>query len=172
MRRVASARKKGVKTNENPDFKASVAETPHLEKGWKPGLQALRAEDRPHIEPEDTRQLRGSVDIDTALAQSEPNANRWDFAIGYQHSDRRKEVIYWTELHTASDSEVKVVIRKAQWLLNWLGNDGKRLNQFERDIVWVSSGPTTFTLTSPQRKQMSAAGLMHVGSKLRIRNAR
>lgn len=139
---------------------------------WCAGLQALRAEDKPHIEAEDTRKLRGSVDVDTALQRADPNANRWDFGIAYQHTDRDSEVVYWTELHTASDSEVKVVIAKVRWLLGWLKNGGHELEPFERDIVWISSGSTTFTLTSPQQKQMAAAGLRHVGSKLRIRNQR
>lgn len=151
-------------------FAEAVAATPHLENAWEPGLQALRAEDRPHVEAEDTRKLRGGADVDTALQQIYPNANRWDFAIAHQHTDRSDEVIYWTEMHTASDSEVKVVIKKAEWLRGWLVSGVNPLNAFEREIIWVSSGVTTFTLTSPQRKQMSAAGLRHVGLKLRIRN--
>ena len=153
-------------------FREAVGNTPHLENAWQEGLQALRAEDKPHIEAEDTRKLRGSVDVDTALQRIEPQANRWDFGIGYQHSDRQRDVVYWTELHTASDSEVRVVIAKAQWLLGWLKGDSKTLAAFERDIVWVSSGATSFTLTSPQKKQMAAAGLRHTGLKLRIRNER
>jgi len=153
-------------------LKEDVGRTPHLENAWQPGLQALRAEDKPHIGTDDTRRLTGSADIDTALMKIHPNANRWDFAIGYQHSDREDEVVYWTELHTASDGEVKVVIAKAQWLLGWLKADGMALAKYEREIVWVSSGATTFTLTSPQKKQMAAAGLRHTGLKLRIRNQR
>jgi hypothetical protein len=42
------------------------------------------------------------------------------------------------------------------------------LAEFERDIVWVSSGATTFTLTSPQKKRMAEVGLKQVGGKLRI----
>lgn len=153
-------------------FKEAVGKTKHLETAWQPGLQALRAEDKPHIEAEDTRRFCGSADLDTALQKIEPQANRWDFAIGYQHTDRKNEVIYWTELHTASDGEFKVVIAKAQWLLGWLKGGGKVLAGFEREIVWVSSGATSLTLTSPRQKQMAAAGLRHVGSRLQIRNQR
>ena len=81
-------------------------------------------------------------------------------------------MIYWTELHTASDAQVKVVIAKTRWLLDWLSGEGKPLAGFEREIVWVSSGATSFTRGSPQQKQMAAAGLRHVGSKLHIRNQR
>jgi len=161
MGRKRPARKK-------PDFKTAVERTPNLANAWQAGLQALRAEDRPHVIVEDTRMLRGSVDVDGALARHQPNANRWDFAIGYQHSDRTCEVIYWAEMHTANDSQIEKVIAKAKWLRDWLRVEGRLLAEFECDIVWVSSGPTTFTGHSPRAKQMAAAGLRHVGSKLRI----
>lgn len=154
------------------NFKDAVAAIPTLAGRYRKGLQALRAQDGLHIDAEDTRKLTGSVDVDSALKQIEPNANRWDFAIAYQHTNRSAEVIYWTELHTASDSEVKVVIRKAVWLRGWLKADGKKMAAFERDIVWISSGPTSFQLTGPQRKQMAQAGLRHAGGRLRICNKR
>ena len=132
----------------------------------------MRAEDRPHVETQDTRQLRGSADIDAALLRKEPQANRWDFGIGYQHQDRTEEVIYWTEMHTASDSEVSVVIKKAQWLVKWLKSSAPKLKAFENDIIWVSSGATSLTLSNPKQKQMALVGLRHVGSKLRIKNKR
>jgi hypothetical protein len=155
-------------------FKEAVEKTPQLKNAYQVGLQALRAEDKPHIEAEDTRRLTGSVDVDTAYQKIDPQANRWDFGIAYQHTNRKAEVVYWVETHTASDAEVKVVIKKALWLLAWLKGDGALLDRsdFERDIVWVSSGATTFTLTSPQKKQMAQAGLLHAGGRLRIRNER
>lgn len=153
-------------------FKEAVQATPHLQNAYRVGLQALRAEDRPHIDAEDTRQLRGSVDVDTALRPVDPDGNRWDFGIAYKHSNRRDEVIYWAELHTASDSQVSVVIKKAQWLVTWLRGQGASLARFERDIVWVSSGATRFTLSSPQQKQMAQVGLRSSGKTLRIPNKR
>lgn len=153
-------------------FKAAVEKTPNLENAWRAGLQALRAEDKPHIEAQDTRKLTGSVDVDAALLHAEPNANRWDFGIAYQHTNRDAEVIYWVELHTASDSQVSVVIRKAQWLINWLKNEGRALAAFERDIVWVSSGATSFTPSATKLKQMSQLGMRPCGTILRIRNNR
>ena len=154
------------------NFKKAVEDTPGLKDAYRLGLQALRAEDRPHIEAEDTRRLTGSVDVDAAYLPVDVYGNRWDFGIAYQHTNRKAEVAYWVETHTASDSQVKVVIKKARWLLNWLRGEGKGLAEFEKDILWVSSGATTFTLSAPQKKQMAQAGLQHAGAKLRIRNER
>lgn len=153
-------------------FKEAIARIPTLKNAWCPGLQALRPEDKPHIEPEDPRKLTGSVDIDAAYRKLMPQSNRWDFGIAFQHTNRKGEMIYWVELHTASDSQVKVVIKKVEWLLEWLKNDGKALASFEREIIWVSSGVTAFTRSSPQRKLMAQAGLQHVGAKLRIPSKR
>ena len=153
-------------------FRDAVQQTPGLESAYCEGLQALRARDREHIVPEDPRQLGGSVDIDTAYQKADPQANRWDYGIAYQHSNRDEEVVYWVEIHTASTSEVSVVLRKLAWLRAWLKETGHLLDAFERDFVWVSSGSTDFILTAPQKKQMALAGLRQVGNRLRIPNNR
>lgn len=153
-------------------FEIAVRKTRYLENAYKNGLKALRAEDRIHIDAENTRQLRGSVDIDTANRTADPSGNRWDFGIAYRHSNRDADVVYWVKTHTASDSQVSVVLKKADWLLQWFKGHGKYLATFEKDILWVSSGRTTFTLSSPQRKQMAALGLRPCGGKLRIRDLR
>ena len=153
-------------------FRQALEQTPHLAGSWCAGLQALRAEDRPHIRVEDTRRLTGSGDIDAAYQPSQPNANRWDFAIGYKHTNRKEEVIYWVETHTASDSEVSVVIRKATWLLSWLRADGHLLAAFERDIYWVASGRTKFTPSATKLKQLALMGVKFAGSTLHISNNR
>jgi hypothetical protein len=150
----------------------AATQTPHLTEAWKPGLEALRTRDRPHVEAQDTRSLSGSADLDSALQEQEPTAHRWDFAIGYVHTNRTLECIYWVEIHTATDREVNVVLNKLRWLKQWLKGDGKKLAQFERDFVWVSSGATSFTLTSPQQKQFAVLGLQHKGRVLRIPDSR
>ena len=143
---------------------------PDLKGKWERGLRALRSEDRPHIKVADTRKITGSVDLDTALMQlpEHAQANRWDFAIGYQHEDRDTECLYWVELHTASDSEVDVVLRKLRWLRKWLESDGQPMNGFERDFVWVSSGRTDYTLNGPQRRLFADLALRQTGGTLRI----
>jgi hypothetical protein len=153
-------------------FRDALAQTPNLEKAWQHGLQALRAEDRRHIKPEDPRRLGGSADIDAALLEKEPQANRWDFAIGYQHSNRREECIYWVETHTGSDEQIQVVLKKLEWLKNWLRRDGRPLARFERDIIWISSGHTRFTKGSAQVKILAQKGLIYAGAILRILNQR
>jgi hypothetical protein len=153
-------------------FKKAVGATDHLANAWRPGLQALRANDRNHVSAEDTRRLKGSVDIDGALQAQHPHANRWDFAIGYRHSNRQQDCIYWLEIHTANDEETEVVLRKLAWLQQWLASEGRPLKDFECDFIWVSSGSTSFTLTAPQVKRFAELGLQQRGRVLRIRDKR
>ena len=65
-------------------FKQAVEKTELLDGAYRPGLQVLRAEDKPHIHPEDPRRLTGSIDLDSACQRADPHGNRWDFGIGYQ----------------------------------------------------------------------------------------
>ncbi len=149
-------------------FKDAVEKTSGLENAWRAGLKALRTRDKPHIRAEDTHSLKGSVDLDSAYMAAEPNANRWDYAIAYRHTNREEDVVYWVELHSGNDSEINVVIKKAQWLIYWLKNTGTKLNKLEKDILWVSSGSTRLSPSAPQRKRMAEVGLRQVGSTLRI----
>ena len=153
-------------------FEESVKGTPNLKGAFKAGLQALHPNDRAHVIVGDGRRLRGSVDVDAALRHVDPNANRWDFAVAYKHTNRQTEVVYWVEFHRASDSEFGTVIKKAKWLLDWLKGEGKLLNRFESDLLWVSTGRTSLTLTAPQVRQMALVGLQAIGSTLRIVNGR
>ncbi|NJL18958.1 MAG: ATP-binding protein [Bdellovibrionaceae bacterium] len=153
-------------------FQKAVDKIPQLNGAFKAGMEALRSRDASHINAEDTRKICGSIDLDAAYTPVDPHGNRWDYGIAYQHINRRKEVVYWVETHTADTSEFKVVIRKARWLLNWLKADGRPAATLERDIYWVASGATKLSLGAPQRRQMAEVGLQYAGSVLRIRNRR
>jgi hypothetical protein len=76
------------------------------------------------------------------------------------------------EIHTANDKEISVVLDKLRWLKLWLKGEGRRLAFFEHDFIWISSGATSFTLSSPQQKQFAVLGLHHKGRVLRIPDQR
>jgi hypothetical protein len=151
-------------------FKEVVEATPNLQGKWMAGLGALRAQDKPHVDPEDTSttRLRGSVDIDTAWLLLDPHGNRWDFAIGYQHANRSGEFIYWVETHTGSDGNIKVMLKKLAWLKTWLAGAGKQLAKFDKLFVWAPSGATSFTKGATQVKSLADQGLFYTGKALRI----
>jgi hypothetical protein len=110
--------------------------------------------------------------VETALRHREPQANRWDFAIGYRHTNQREDSVYWVETHTGSDDQIKVVLKKLEWLKNWLKGDGQHLDKFEGDRIWVSSDHTLFTKGSTQVKMLAQKGLIYAGATLQIRDVR
>jgi hypothetical protein len=134
---------------------------------WQPGLRALRAQDRTKIAPENTRKLKGSVDLDTQLLQQCPQANRWDFGIAYEHAGNVGEVVYWVETHTGSTREVKTVLKKYHWLRAWLNRHA--LGDLESEFVWVFSGANEILKHSPQARSLAEAELP-TRARLEIRN--
>ncbi len=144
-------------------FKQAVLGTADLKGAWRAGLQALRPADKQHVKAENPSRLTGSVDVDATLKKKYANDPRWDYAIGHQLKNRKDEIVYWVEVHPASDGEIKVVVAKLHWLKDWLRDKAPQLHSMRREYIWVSSGKTSFTLTSPQQKQLAVLGLQHKG---------
>jgi hypothetical protein len=65
---------------------------------------------------------------------------------------------------------VKAVLAKLTWLKRWLRESAPRLQSMRKVFVWVSSGKTSFTLSSPQQKQFALLGLRHQGRVFKIPN--
>jgi hypothetical protein len=151
-------------------FKNAVEATPDLKGAWRGGLQALPGADTQHVDAEDPRRLAGSVDVDSALAGKYPNDPRWDYGIGHRPTNVTGEMVYWIEIHPASSGEVKAVLAKLTWLKRWLRESAPRLQSMRKVFVWVSSGKTSFTLSSPQQKQFALLGLRHQGRVFKIPN--
>lgn len=151
-------------------FREAVEITPSLGQGWQKGLAALRSVDRERVHAEDTRRLKGSVDLDSTLKSTLPNDPRWDYGIGYHHTNLRADTVYWVEVHPASDGEIKVVLKKLAWLKQWLCESAPKLKSMRREFIWISSGKTSLTLSAPQQKQFALQGLQHKGRVFQIPN--
>jgi hypothetical protein len=149
-------------------FKKAVEGTPDLMGTWCAGLQALSRADKAHVTAEDTRRLTGSVNVDLTLKAKLPKEPRWDYAIGHLPTNLTHEMVYWVEIHPANDRGVAEVLKKLTWLKQWLRDFAPLLRAMPRAFVWVSSGMTSFTPSSPQQKQFALLGLQHKGRVLRI----
>lgn len=147
-------------------FRTAVNQIPELTGAWQSGLQALKEVDRNRLEVANTRHLNGSVDIDTALLHVCPTDPRWDYAVAYRQSP--EEMVYWIEVHPATQGEIEVLLRKLEWLKRWLRSNASQLDRFRREFIWVSSDRTSFTQSSPQARRLAAAGLRSVGRRLHI----
>lgn len=77
------------------------------------GLQALGTYSKKVVACS-TRDLEGSVDIDTNLKRNFPNAHRWDYVFGY------KDRIFYVEIHPADNTrKVGEITAKLEWLKQW-----------------------------------------------------
>ncbi len=143
-------------------FKEAVENTPDIKDHYCPGLQAVKGSERKMISPEDTKKLSGSVDIDKAMVKSYPDSNRWDYTIGYEGK------AYFVEVHPADTSEVDTVIKKVEWLKDWLNKKASKLKSIRQTpYYWIPSGRYSISKGSPQEKKLSQNGI-RIQSKLKL----
>jgi hypothetical protein len=147
-------------------FRQAVESTPGLgQAALRPGLQALGAHSG-RVRCRDTRRLKGSVDVDAALAAADSHGARWDYAVGYRGAGADR--VYWIEVHEASPHGVTVVLGKLAWLHAWLEADGHRLKPLTKQYVWISSGRTTYLRSSQAARRLAQAGVLQAGRTFTI----
>jgi hypothetical protein len=108
----------------------------------------------------DTSRLGGSLDIDANTARLYPNDNRWDYAFDY------KSKVFFVEVHSANSGEVSVVIRKFNWLKNWLHSKAPEINKLKstspQPFYWVQSKNFQIPKNTPQYRAAVNAGLVPI----------
>lgn len=135
-------------------FKEAVENTPEIKSHYCTGLQAVKGSERKMISPEDTKKLSGSVDIDNALKNQDPDGARWDYAVGYE------DKAYFVEVHPANTSNVQEMINKVEWLKKWLKEKATSLNAIrEKTLYWIPSGKVNILKDSPQYKKLAQKSL-------------
>jgi len=135
-------------------FKQVVEATPDVENGYQVGLGAL-GQYRNKINAANTRLLNGSVDIDACTTVKYPNENRWDYALAYSQK------VYFVEVHSANTGQVNVVLRKLQWLKDWLNSSAPEIKKMkaQQPYYWIMSNNNRILKGSSQARQISQAGL-------------
>ncbi|PVD54111.1 hypothetical protein DC498_01600 [Terrimonas sp.] len=117
-------------------FKEAVKNTPDVSNAYCPGLQALGGYSN-KVVLQDPGRCEGSVDIDGTTVAIYPQDNRWDYCFSY------KGETFFVEVHSADTGEVSTVIRKLQWLKDWLHNKAPRINAIKatsrHPFYWVQS---------------------------------
>ncbi|MDI9366189.1 MAG: hypothetical protein QM541_14625 [Flavobacterium sp.] len=125
------------KNKKKQTFKEAVEATTDVQHCFEQGKQAILARDRDKVELHDPNKCGGSLFIDKCLINQKkyPNANRWDYAIDYNGE------IFFFEVHTANSSEVSTVIKKLDWLKQWLNANAPKLNLLRAKVpfYWIQS---------------------------------
>jgi len=153
-------------------FKEAVENTEDLPDAYRPGLRALKKIDRDRIKCQQSRNLAGSVDLDTALAVSCPEDPRWDYGIGICKG-RNPDGVIWVEVHPASTTHIQDMLKKLDWLKRWLAASAPLLKKMtdekkEKTYVWVASGRVHLPPNCPQRRKLAARGIHFSGNRLRV----
>lgn len=137
-------------------FRQAVEATPDIASGFKEGLKAMGDYSK-KVSVANTSLIEGSVDIDSCTSKKYPSANRWDYAFSYH-----KEV-FFVEVHTANTREVDTVLRKLQWLKDWLNNDAPEMNKLKASTLppfyWIQSKGFAIPKTSSQYRRVISQGL-------------
>lgn len=142
-------------------FARALAELRH---GLAPedGVRALSAAARARLSFASTRQIEGSVDLDSALAASAPQDPRWDYGVAYDGG------CWFIEVHPAtSGANLAEVIAKADWLRALLRDSTLRTRS--RGMYWIASGSVSGDPAFARRRRLLAqSGVIGPMSSLTI----
>lgn len=151
------------KAHKRITFKAAVEKTPEVCNCYSTGKQAIAASDQNKCELKEPRKCGGSLFIDKCLHDQSlyDNNNRWDYAIDYNGE------VYFMEVHSANTSEVSTVLKKLQWLKNWLIEKAPEINRLRASapFYWVQSNGYHILPNSSQERVVIQKGLKPI-SKL------
>ncbi|NMC21244.1 MAG: hypothetical protein GYA33_12590 [Thermogutta sp.] len=141
-------------------FEQAVRACPLLRSLYQRGLAALGSHSG-CVSCNDPRRLTGSVDLDGATQKAFPDSPRWDYGIGFR-PPKGKEVALWIEIHPASSTHVDEVLKKLNWLRDWLDKNAKALQNLTKQggYYWIApDGRIAVTPNSPQAKRLAKEGL-------------
>ena len=137
-------------------FKEAVDATPDVTGRHVAGLKALGSHSK-LVKLTDNNQCNGSVDIDACTEKKYPAANRWDYVLSY------KGIVYFIEIHSAETGEVKTVLRKLEWLKDWLTMHAPNIDKLKAQkhppYYWIQTGRYNIQKNSPQYRQAIQAGI-------------
>jgi hypothetical protein len=145
-------------------FKHAVENTKGLEHAYRPGLQAIQRRDRRRISCRDSHTVTGSVDLDRALTRLFPDDPRCDYGVG-KTARAQPETVVWIEIHPASSHHIDEVLRKFDWLKNWLRTHAPQLDEMPQEFVWIASGQVALRAGSKQLLNVASRGIRFAGSR-------
>ena len=157
-------------------FREAVEAAPHPVNGaYHPGKRALENRHRNLVTCAEPRRLTGSIDLDSALRQEPAHAQapRWDYGLGYRATNGPERAV-WIEVHSATTKEVSAVLRKLQWLRDWLNGNAEQLCQMTNltcsniRFVWIASSGVKIPPNSPQARRLNQSAINRVRERLQL----
>ena len=146
-------------------FKKAIEETSEIQHSYCAGKMAILNKERNKVELNEARKCGGSLFLDQCLIDQGlyPNDNRWDYAIDYNGE------VFFFEVHTACSSQVSIVLKKLEWLKDWLRNKAPEINALKATtktpFYWVQSNGYHILPNSSHKRAVLQKGLKPI-SKL------
>ena len=153
-----------MKPNKTP-VRQALLDTSQLMEHVSDGLAALDRAHRSYIANEIHGTFGDSLNLDEALLETHPNANRWDYLLGHTPSQQ----VIGVEPHTAKDDEVSTLIAKRAAAKEQLASHlepGSRVAKW----IWVASGKVQFADTEKARRRLDENGIEFIGKQLQARH--
>lgn len=125
------------------------------------GSSAIRKDHRALIATKELARIWDSLNFDSATQGLYPEENRWDYFVSVSGC----ELIVGIEPHSASDSEVSVIIRKKNHAAAVLQDQlapGARVSRW----YWVASTKIRFGRMERSTRQLNRAGITFVGNRI------
>lgn len=136
-------------------FKEAVEATEEIKNCYQNGLKALGNYSN-KIQLGDTKKCEGSVDIDECVKAKYPQDNRWDYVFSY------KGEVFFVEVHSAYTNEVSVILKKLQWLKDWLNREAPEIKSLKakgQAFYWIQSNGYHILPKSSQSRLLAQEGL-------------
>lgn len=156
-------RNKIYKPKKKKTFKQAVEATPDVKDCYQKGKQAILKKERNKVELTDPLKCSGSLFIDKCLVDQkiDTGKNRWDYAIDYNGE------VYFFEVHSAKTDEVSKVLKKLQWLKDWLRTSAPEIDALKAKTpyYWVKSKSYSILPYSSEERAFQEKGLRPI-SKL------
>lgn len=122
------------------------------------GMGAFLARDRALIALGERQKIGDSLDLDAALRENFPDANRWDYVFSVPGAS----TLIALEPHTAKDSEISVLIAKKRHATEQL-RQHLRPQYGVSEWLWVSHGRTSFSRMERATRLLAQAGIKYLG---------
>lgn len=132
-----------------------------LQADVKNGLAAVESAHRGYLATGIRSAFADSLDLDTALQESYPGENRWDYLLGHSAS----EEVIGLEPHSAKEDQVSTLIKKRKAAKQQLASHlrtGKSVARW----LWVASGKVQFADTEKTRRLLDQNGIEFVGKQV------
>ena len=143
-------------------IKSALQPNSDLQQHVQPGLGAVRPQDRNLIALSERPKIGDSLELDAATAAVAPQAHRWDYILSVPGGNK----LVGLEPHSATNAEIKVVVRKKMNAVDVLRQHLKPGHTVV-EWHWVTHGSVGFSPMDRATRALSQAGIQFHGRGLK-----